>query len=342
MHPYPASVGGDDTGGYVLPGNPDSLDEVRIWYTTDNGDSWSDTLAFAETKLVEPTIGRVGRQDKWVMVVRDNSTGDIPGQVSTSTDLLNWTTPVQMNKRMGGNRPKIVSHDNYLHLMTTNRGNLTGYPKTILMQRVDSETAYNNPGSVWKDWESLSNDRDTVIGYPDIKKVNGRHVATYCSGENADANASNLSIMSTMGLAPVDYHEVVNTTAFAENTGDEFFGDSPVQPQLTIEESSDFVRQDGTAVEIARDGTYRLTGSLNVEPFAASGFAEIRILVSNNAVKPVGSVWVDSAAGFNPTAHTSRTLDLTEGKRIKLLAYQNSGSTETIDRATLEVTYLDI
>lgn len=291
MKPYPASVGGDDTNGYIVPGDDAGLNEMRVWYTTDNGASWSDSLVDTTSTYLEPTIGRVGTQDKWVAVARDNTSADQPGGVYTTTDLLNWSGPTQMNISLGKNRPKLVEYESNLNLLTTNRqdvGAISGYPEAVLSMGVDAEAVFDNPGSAWQPWSVLARGSEKLVGYPDVVEVSGQYHATLCDYD--EGSTAQLSLLSSVKGADgwtVDWGYIPETTAPVSSDGT--WDTSDGSTEVTINFNKEFSHRPWVMV-FTNSGIYK--GFWTVQAVGYGGFTAYLVNMSSQSSITEDAKWV--------------------------------------------------
>lgn len=126
---YPTTVGGSDAGGWIVFGAIEGIsDGIRFAKTLNNGLTWTHGIAVSSASSVlasEPSVARIGNADLWVMVYRDNSANLQGAWISTSSDLLNWSDPLQLDFTLGKNPPLLFWHKENLYLFGTMRTDLT-------------------------------------------------------------------------------------------------------------------------------------------------------------------------------------------------------------------------
>lgn len=179
MQRYPASVGGaDDGSAWVVPVMYDSATQPpRIATTTDNGDTWTDQgNAFADVSgesLAEPYIERVGSDDKWVMVLRENANAGSNMFATRSTDLINWEQPVETNVPLLANPPYLDYDNGKFHLIGASREyrsrEIGNYGDALLYQQVNASDVYDDL-TTWADW-SVWDSVDYPLGYIDTATI---------------------------------------------------------------------------------------------------------------------------------------------------------------------------
>lgn len=178
---YPSSVGGDDDAGLMVYLQRRNLGGVRAVSTTDNGDSWTgegvvvDSVSGAE--LMEPVVSRIGSNDQWVMIERDNNGGN--AHISKSTDMINWSTMVDSGQALGANPLKLIYNDGDFHFFACSRKyrnrEIEDYGNKILIQVKNAEDIWNDL-SAWNDWEVWHNPPQNPLGYKTHEVVNGDYL----------------------------------------------------------------------------------------------------------------------------------------------------------------------
>lgn len=148
MLPYPASVGGSDTGGYIIYGYSGDPANIVYVYTTDNGLNWTFGTAInnatgdfsgAGNGLTEPSVAIMTSGSRYIMACRNRDADGLtaasyPVVVSTSTNMTTWTTPVEIGELPLGSNPVIIMCE----------GGYTGRVHIYACARQDSIDGYKN------------------------------------------------------------------------------------------------------------------------------------------------------------------------------------------------------
>ena len=176
---YPSSVGGDDDGGWIIYSNNSNYD-ITYAYTTDNGDTWTTGTAISNSTsadFFEPAVARISDEDKWVMVIRDNSGGT--AWASKSTDMINWEDAVDTGQSMGGNPPLLYYFEDKLWWTVPSRIHLDkeieSFGDNIIHQTQDADTIWNDLTD-WPGWAVFTEAEPGNTTYFDLQEVHGRRV----------------------------------------------------------------------------------------------------------------------------------------------------------------------
>jgi len=176
---YPSSVGGADDGGWIIYSNNGNND-ITYAYTTDNGDTWTTGVAISSVSgadLFEPCIARIGSEDKWVMIIRDNSGGS--AWIAKSTDMLNWSNVQDTGISMGANPPLLHYFNGKFWWVVPSRKHINkeidSYGNNILHQSKDANLIWDDL-TAWPGWAVFSSGEPGNTTYFDIQKIHGRMV----------------------------------------------------------------------------------------------------------------------------------------------------------------------
>lgn len=192
IHPYPASVGGDDSQGYVAFAHTLPHGDIRYIYTTDNGSSWTDGIAISGDTGEEPTeatVARLGTEDKWVMAWRRGQSAGLNMGLAKSTDLTTWTDKTKTSTPKLGKNPALLTNWNgKFHLFGANRVQ-DGRPikeelgDGFLYQNQDEDDLWNDLTN-WPGWDLLVNTY-YMKGYltHTYDDQTDKHYLTYLAGE---------------------------------------------------------------------------------------------------------------------------------------------------------------
>lgn len=200
MLPYPSSVGGDDNTGFVVIYQDSG--SIRLASTVDNGDTWTDegTVVSPSFEAMEPSMARLGTQDKWVMVIRDDNDGSTM-KAATSTDLTSWSSATDTGQVLSSNRPRMVYENGTLWVITTSRlyhrsgREIEDYGDSILIQSGDAEEVFTDL-TAWNGWVELSEGVTGNLGYPDLKKIRGRWYMAISVNEPDNWESADVALFS--------------------------------------------------------------------------------------------------------------------------------------------------
>lgn len=217
IYPYPASVGGHDTLGWIAYAYT-SANGICAMYTVNNGSSWTevtgvllptslDPLSEA-ANLSEMSVARVGNQNKWVMVVRTNQ----EAAVSVSTDMLTWSSakliPETTLAKLLANPPELTYEDGKLWFWSfSRRGSKEIYPQyanALLVSEADPGDVFASDGvSGWKQWRVVSALSFWPSGYMNRFTVRNRPYVVCTTGEDtAGGSTSRQAIITLLGPDP--------------------------------------------------------------------------------------------------------------------------------------------
>lgn len=190
MLSYPASVGGNDTNGFIAfsygPGG-----NIDAYYTTDNGANWTIQMAVAKPDATGPSgpgltydlsemaTARLGSENKWLMVVRNAATttsgapsaSDSNAVAYISTNLLTWTGPVDTGLLLKGNPPQLIYDSGRFWFFAFSRRNrqlLDKQSSHLLVASASATALFNNGGSfsaLKKGWQVATSIPDWASGY---------------------------------------------------------------------------------------------------------------------------------------------------------------------------------
>jgi hypothetical protein len=216
---YPSSVGGADTGGWIIHGD-DALDggdgDIYAITTTDNGDSWAESKVISNpsgysSAGFEVSVARLGTDNKWVMLTRNESGG--PSLIYTSTDLSNWSGPDEApSPDVGDNPSSLFYHNGYLNWLAASRPYQYEADDSrailsdnkfqgIVSRTVDADTIWNNPTN-WPAWEVFAYERGMHFDLG-IDTYNGDVYGILGTKENVDFSSfhgrAQLAILTSGG-----------------------------------------------------------------------------------------------------------------------------------------------
>lgn len=205
IHRYPSEVGGADTGGWIIYCESDSNtgNDLNYAYTTDNGDSWTTGTALSSpdsaVTMREPTVARIGSENKWLLMVRDSSSGTgTTAWIAKSTDMTSWTA-YDTGVELGSNPPYIHYFNGNLWWLAPSRSYSRGreienFGDQFLHQTRDAQNVWDSPGSNWPGWESFSNFEKGHLGYSDLQVIDGRMVLITAVNEAEDSSSVQLAV----------------------------------------------------------------------------------------------------------------------------------------------------
>lgn len=214
IQPYPASVGGHDTLGYICFGAVvyGASTTIECVYTVDNGATWTHAVllsGLAAENPSEATVARVGRANKWVMVYRQNATTTGKARVSFSDDLLTWSTPVDAGLTLGKNPPYLFWHEGFMYLFASFRndaffGDLTPdkkYANKLSYARTTSQKLLAGDVSDFSELEAIAS-FGSLNGYFSLNRspLTGKVFGVINYDEKAEPLASGVSQRSSLAL----------------------------------------------------------------------------------------------------------------------------------------------
>jgi len=340
MEPYPASVGGHDTDGWMVPAR-DGGNQIHLFTTTDNGTNWSSSAVDTPTKSVsEVTIGRVGSQDKWLLLARNNDDGaDAKALVYTSTDLTNWTYEGE-GPILGENRPVLVSDDDLMHLMTTNRveggGEITSEPRMFLRQTHNADTLFANPTSGWGDWETVARAGYHLTGYPHVEQIAGKWYATVMTGENkgSSAGSRDWSRLSLLSEIPTEASAKTNDNLIAHLSASQTIGISSFETIVFDEWNKDRNRGlDTTTGEytVQKPGEYTITVMTTLPTITGGNRHIIRVNNNSSVVARKATVQGGSSSVSNTSAVSlTVTNDFSQGDVITAEVFHEESASRAL------------
>lgn len=201
MLDYPASVGGNDTTGFIAYSyGSDGNGNIDALYTTNNGASWTWQQNVAQkvapvTALVEPCVARVGTQNKWLMYARVS--GQDNAVVFTSTDLLNWSVQADSGLHLEGNPPQTLYDPAtnkiwFMAFARKDRGiystpSSVGLESYMVIAGADADalwSANGNFSTLGIGWSYFSAIPNWASGYIFPSRIDGRWYATFVAGED--------------------------------------------------------------------------------------------------------------------------------------------------------------
>ncbi len=202
----PSAATGLGADGYAAFGY--GTGGIQITYTTDNGANWTNAIAVAAgagstVTPTEPFVLRLGTENKWVMLIRENGENL---SLSFSSDLLSWSDPVETTYALGSHPASAVYESGkvYLYLASRNASPRIGDRNTMYMLTADAADLWSErelTGSLVPAFTSKSQ----LLGYTHSYEKDGQHYFAYCSGEteqgSAYASSSEIIVGSTIPRA---------------------------------------------------------------------------------------------------------------------------------------------
>ena len=194
---YPASVGGDDDGGWIGFLHQSRLAErdkdIYAVYTVDNGLTWNMTRVIHDTEGLldaydvtdEPIIQRLGDEDKWIMMLRVELGSDsIITPLFKSTDLFTWTEPYDTGQSQRRNPSRIIYDEGYITWIAATRpyhyedSDMRAIPvdgeifQGLVIQTVNADELWDDP-DCWTGWSELAR-LPHIHGDPSFWKIDGK------------------------------------------------------------------------------------------------------------------------------------------------------------------------
>lgn len=224
IHRYPASVGGHDTDGWItyVYGQTGSNTATGYFVTLDNGLSWTYGSIFSHAgpeRLTETSVCRVGHENKWLMVIRDNRVATAPAYlVSTSTNMVDWAPWAVSASAAGRNPPALIYDRGSFYLFAPSRQAreiLMDRGSQLLYMKVNARAAFEDPIGVWNTpWRDLG----TMTYWPTGPLYmhcdeRGRWWGLFQTGETgqagADQDSLQMVLISNSPTVAADVKEVV-------------------------------------------------------------------------------------------------------------------------------------
>lgn len=226
IYPFPASVGGHDTLGWIAYAYTTS-DGICSMRTVNNGASWTEAKRLILPSTLDPnseasnlsemSVARIGNQNKWLMVIRTNQ----QAAVSVSTDMQNWSPAKLVSSgmlaQMLANPPELIYENGKLWLWTfSRRGSKEIYPENanaLMVAEGDPDTLFSSGGiSGWKQWRQISNLPFWPSGYMNFFTVRNKRYALCTTGEDtAGGSTSRQCIITLLGDELVVTTPIKNT-----------------------------------------------------------------------------------------------------------------------------------
>lgn len=189
IYPWPASAGGNDTTGFVAFSYAGAYGIVG-WYTTDNGATWTPQTQRVSVAS-EMSVARIGNENKWVMVIRAGT----HGYVSTSADLVTWTSAKQLTSLILDSNPPELIYDNsrlyFFGFSRQGREIQDNASNALLVSKGDPDEVYSSGGdSGWEDWTLVTNLTYWPTGYLKTIKVSGRWYFYFTGSEETSGGST--------------------------------------------------------------------------------------------------------------------------------------------------------
>ncbi len=202
LYPYPASVGGHDTLGFIGYGDymgtaGDPVIGSTVWVATvDNGVTWTWGVIFnpPNNNPGEYNILRVGTQDKWILYWRDDAQGNtsiLNAGCALTTDMKTFGAKLDSGQLLG-QHPQIIVQEPGSDLVwwyASNRdmaGNLPqpDYPaQWQLVCQASAAELWDNNGQGWTPWELWRRFPANLLGYMMTDYVDGQHFGMIVANE---------------------------------------------------------------------------------------------------------------------------------------------------------------
>jgi hypothetical protein len=215
MLPYPASVGGHDTQGFIWYYYQSTRSHAV--YTVDNGANWTEVTNVAlrgDTAAVqEASVVRIGNLNRWVMFSRN--TGNIG--VHLSTDMLTWGDAVYGDLYLGGNPPHAFYEGGYIWVLAASRENnaiLTEHENALLIARIDPTRLWNSGGTEgFSGWQVISSAAFWPMSYFTVRKIRDRYYAfgQLMEGHTAGGSTSRTSCLALLSRDAVEQAPIQQT-----------------------------------------------------------------------------------------------------------------------------------
>ncbi|AXH71946.1 MAG: hypothetical protein [Podoviridae sp. ctbj_2] len=224
IYPWPASAGGHDTLGYITYAYRPSAEGGGIvaYRTVSNGASWSETTesvlpTVAFPNLSEMAVVRVRNENKWVMMIRTSSGGNMA--ISTSTNMVNWTPVQDSGLLLKGNPPAGMYADGKIWCLSFSRRNQEIIPEfgnCVVISGANADILFSSQGSVgFKGWTVVAPARAWPTGYVNIQQVRGRYYGFLTLAEEQPGNSRGRTAF--LGLLSGDPIQSSNTNQALED-----------------------------------------------------------------------------------------------------------------------------
>ncbi|NNH19145.1 hypothetical protein HLB01_08875 [Bordetella trematum] len=224
IHRYPASVGGHDTDGWItyVYGQTGNNTATGYFVTLDNGLTWTFGAIFSHMgpeRLTETSVCRVGAENKWLMVIRDNRVATAPAYlVSKSTNMVDWEPWVASASAAGRNPPALIYDRGSFYLFAPSRQAreiLMDRGSQLLYMKVNARAAFEDPVGIWNTpWRDLG----AMTYWPTgplfmHRDERGRWFGLFQTGETgqagADQDSLQMVLISNSPTVTADAKEVV-------------------------------------------------------------------------------------------------------------------------------------
>tara|TARA_R110000764_G_scaffold144137_1_gene231980 strand:- start:176 stop:3034 length:2859 start_codon:yes stop_codon:yes gene_type:complete len=181
MLPYPASAGGHATTGFIVYGY--EANDCHYAKTVDNGASWTVAEIFVDAALSEPSIVRVGTEDKWVAFIRKNSANL---RIATSTNMTTWTTPEDTGLDLGSNPVQAIVDGGsvYVYMFIRDIDASIAEQNDVLLIEDDISAVYTASDLTNTNLRQVLTGVERALGYVSILKVGQDFLWGYTAGEH--------------------------------------------------------------------------------------------------------------------------------------------------------------
>lgn len=222
IHPWPASAGGHDTNGFIFyTYSTVPTAGICAYTTTDNGATWTERLQVVTpnvtvASLSEMDVTRIGTQNKWVMMIRTNAGMGI----STSTDMVTWTSPVfATGVSLLGNPPCLIYDMGKLWAFAFSRRDkslVAEHANAIVVSCGDPATVFASGGATgWSAWRVVTPATFWPSGYMSVQQVRGRWYGLFTDGEDSAGSTGSrtcyMSLLSSDATPIASTREILNS-----------------------------------------------------------------------------------------------------------------------------------
>jgi hypothetical protein len=227
---FPASVGGDDTNGfmafgYLSAGGMDAL------CTTDNVATFSQAHEVAlpsspATGLSEWSGARLGSTDRWMFYLRNKDAGGWRSEAAcyVTSDPLNWGAMRPSGLTLKGNPPHCFydGATNEFTLFAFSRAGrfIDGFGSALLKATADADDLWNANGdfsALGIDWEMVIPVPNWATGYLAMSERGASRFATFTCAEPGFAGGASSAIVMIGDFETTDFERAQWQSLFNRN-----------------------------------------------------------------------------------------------------------------------------